>query len=184
MTIAKAPPVEKLCAYLGCQPTEFDEAYRRLRRKLVKFFNWKRCPEASELADETVARVLEAIERERDILDFSNFVLGVARKLFVDWTRGQVKVDALRRGLEIDLDLEWLPPSSSDEAQCLERCLGMLPPDRREFIEACFVDKRRTELRRTLQLSSNAMRMRIFHSKQRLRSCVGACVKARNTGRV
>ncbi len=181
MTIAKAPPIEKLCAYLGCQPADFDEAYRRLRRKVVKFFDWKRCREASELADETLVRVLQAIDREANIRNFNTFVYGIAGHLLVDWIKGQVKSEELRCGLETGFDLDWLPQDSSDEALCLERCLRTLPPENREFIEACFVDKRRAALTRELNLSKNAMRMRIYHSKQRLRACMDVCVKTQKT---
>ena len=79
------------------------------------------------------------------------------------------------------IEPESLSAESSEEAICLERCLAALPPDLREFVETCFVDKRRPDLARELSVTKNTIRMRLYHAKRRLRACMDRCLQTGRT---
>ena len=52
---------ERMLAALHPDSERADEQYVKIRRKLVKLFEWRGCPEADECADETINRVAQKI---------------------------------------------------------------------------------------------------------------------------
>ena len=59
--------------------------------------------------------------------------------------------------------------------RCLERCLNTLSPDGRQLLEAYYLSGR-SELISRLGVTPNAVRLRVFKEKQRLRSCMARCL--------
>ena len=76
-------PHERFESFLARLDTDREAAgqrYEDLRRKLIRFFEWNSCLNADDLADETLDRVQEKLEKA-NILNLSAYVFGVARKI-------------------------------------------------------------------------------------------------------
>src|SRR5215471_5333405 len=82
--IPKAGPAmarfEALLRGLDPDRDQAGEKYERLRRKLVKFFEWNFCFPAEDLADETLERVGQRLG-EIEIYDVAAFAWGVAKNV-------------------------------------------------------------------------------------------------------
>jgi DNA-directed RNA polymerase specialized sigma24 family protein len=152
-------------------PADFDRLYEVLRPKLVRFFDHRGCLDPYDLADETVVRLVAAMAR-REIRDFNGFAFGVARHVYFDWLEQKGKAN-----LQTDTTPAPPPRNTSQRAICLQRCLRLWPAQKRELIEAYFVDGNRIDLAKRSGLGANALRIRIFHLKQKLRTCVDLCVE-------
>ena len=143
------------------------EQYHGLRRQLIFFFARRRCP-AVELADEVLFRVAVKVA-EGDVRNLGAFAHGVARNVYADWQTEQIA----QRTPPVDVPV---PASLSRKASCLGLCMRKLSADKRELIEAYFLDDDRIALARQLRLTPNALRLQVFRIKSRLESCVTECL--------
>jgi hypothetical protein len=48
-------------------PEIAGQKYEQIRRKLVRFFEWRACSGADELADATIDRVIRGLVEEKEI---------------------------------------------------------------------------------------------------------------------
>jgi DNA-directed RNA polymerase specialized sigma24 family protein len=169
-------PDDALLRLLDPDPRRAEERYRQLRLKLVKFFEWRGCPAAEDLTDETIFRVVRrlaqglAVERaEQPAL----FVRGVASNVFSEWARSRSRAPDR-------LDADPPDPRQSEDASataaCRRSCLARLAPETRELLEAYFLDRDRDVLAGRLGLTPNALRIRICRVKADLRSCIEGCL--------
>ena len=154
--------------------------YERLRRKLIKFFEWRGCNFPEDLADETINRLAMNLEAGERIDHFEAYCVGVARHVFLESLRARRQEEALKT----------LPNSaavSSDESdwrwQCLERCVRQLSPDSFQLIvQYCQENegartKARRDLAAQLGLPMNALRIRAHRIRAALESCVQDCMR-------
>jgi DNA-directed RNA polymerase specialized sigma24 family protein len=162
----------KFLAVLGADPVVAEKAYRDLRNRLKRFFEWKGCLSAEDLAQETLTRAFTRIAGGQQIYaekPFSYF-MGIARN---------VLSESWRARKEEGLDLENPFSSESDGRQdfadqriLLERVLRELSVQDREFlIEYTFEDK--VELAQRRGESINALRLRAFRIREAIRKEFG-----------
>jgi len=169
MTISPTPP-NGFLSYLDADPDRAAAQYFRLRRRLLAFFSKRRCWCYDDLADETVARVIQKIAEGQPIEHFTAYVLGVARNVYFEWLKHAARIEPLP-------EIVAGPPTPRDA--CLRKCLGELPADRRELVEAYFLDHHTsTELAGRLQLTLNALRIRVFRAKAHIADCMRDCLEA------
>ena len=72
------------------QPSPLDDdSYRGLRRKLVCFFERRRCSCPEDLADETIRRLFVSISRE-SLENLPAWAYGIAHKVYLEWCRREV----------------------------------------------------------------------------------------------
>jgi DNA-directed RNA polymerase specialized sigma24 family protein len=157
------------------------EKYIEMRRRLVSYFDRKRCLAPDELADETLNRVARRLEEEAAIADAppSRYCYSVAKFVFLE---------SLRRAehLPIPDSLTSPQPDAASEAKerllnCLDRCLKRLAPEERTLIldyyrgdERPKIEQRRA-LSARLGVSANALSIRACRIRHRLETCVNAC---------
>jgi len=162
--------------------------YEQLRRRLVTLFDYRGCPHPEELADETLdraARRLDEMGSEFVGSDPARFVYGVA------WN---VARESYRRRSTVPLPERWEGPSPAEppgaedeelERACLDRCLDRLSPGEQRLVLGYFEGEggariqRRAELALELDVSLNALRLKIHRLTGRLRECVVRCVDQR-----
>src|SRR5689334_7952691 len=75
---------------LACLDSDRDIAadrYLRMRRDLVRFFEWRGCCTPDDYADETINRCARKIEQGEEIRDVATFSIGVARMLLHEMGR-------------------------------------------------------------------------------------------------
>lgn len=154
--------------------------YESLRRKLMKFFEWRGCNFPEDLADETINRVAMNLEAGEKIDHFEAYCAGVARHVFLESLRARRREEGLKS----------LPNSaavSSDESgrrwDCLERCLRQLPSESFQLIVQYYQEnqgariKARRDLAAQLNLPMNALRIRAHRIRAALEGCVQGCMK-------
>jgi RNA polymerase sigma factor (sigma-70 family) len=166
--------------------------YEELRRRLLTVFTYRGCGNAEDLADETmdrVARRLAEMASDDTIPDPGPFIFGVA------WN---VAREAIRQHRTVALPERYDPPdprtfgsSARDEPaeqECLDRCLRCLTAEDREVLLTYYQEqglakiRQRSLIARELNISSNALRLRIHRLTSRLRECVFHCLETERPG--
>src|SRR5262249_12645660 len=89
---------------LACLDSDRDIAayrYLRIRRDLVRLFEWRGCSTPDEYADETINRCARKIQEGEEIRDVATYSIGVARMLLREMCR-----DRYRQARSLDETLE------------------------------------------------------------------------------
>ena len=161
--------------------------YERLRRTLVKFFDWRGHPVPDECADETLDRLARKLT-DTTVGDVDRYAYGIARLVLLE----QQRLPAFD---SIGLDFEYgaaapaaMPGEASADEQmrgCFERCLERLPRQDRELAVGYYEGERgvrianRQRLAAAFQLSDNALRSRVQRLRDQLERCVQTCMSGR-----
>jgi DNA-directed RNA polymerase specialized sigma24 family protein len=184
MTTAEAAAWQKLLEFIAREGGEPNEAYRSMRRRLLKFFAWRGSHNVEELADETLTRVaLKLAQAEVQAPSPVAFVLGVARMIDREWKRregrwvglGDATVDAV--------------PTVSDAGKerllaALELCLQQLSDADRSLLLRYHEPRgeRRAAVRQAiadeLATALNALRVRMHRMRLQIEDCVQRRVAA------
>lgn len=162
--------------------------YNTLWQKLQMFFQCHNCPSPSEHADETLSR----LARRDDLVEIRNlsaFAYGVARKMSLEIyedLKKHVSVDDLPSGGIPDrrnVELETLEKIETERRRkCAQRCLELLTVDERALFvsfQTASPESHREERRRLAELaeiSTGALRVRIFRIRKDLERCARKCL--------
>jgi DNA-directed RNA polymerase specialized sigma24 family protein len=165
--------LDKLLAWLDPDRDAAGEKYEHIRRVLTRFFERRGCERADERVDKTINTVTRRIAEGEQVRspDPGSFFHGVAKNVYLESLR-----ERSAAGLD-GVDPPAARPASRSQA-CLEECLGRLPADSRELLEAYYLDDDREGLARRLGITLNALRLRVFKEKKKLRPCVERCLEA------
>jgi DNA-directed RNA polymerase specialized sigma24 family protein len=157
------------------------QAYEDLRKALHAFFNWRGAWAPDECADETLDRLAAKLEQGAPIADVRRFARGIARMVLLESFR-RPEVRAPRADAS---ELRHLPATVAVDPEplreCLERCLGELPPESRDLILRYYVDQGRSKILNRRRLadelgtSESALRSRAQRVRDRLEGCIRAC---------
>lgn len=173
---------DKLLAHLDVDRERAGENYEIIRRKLVRFFEWRGSVVPEDHADQVINRVAKKIDEGEKIRDFKNYFYGVARMVFLESLKEQDKEAAA---------LEHLPQPQTDvdkgdesepRLECLEMCLRELTAENRELIIQYYRKERgakienRKALAEVLGIQLNALRIRAHRIKSKLEECINDCL--------
>jgi DNA-directed RNA polymerase specialized sigma24 family protein len=162
-------------ASLGPDRDTAADRYLRLRRDLVRLFEWRGCSTPDEYADETINRCARKIAEGQQIRDIASYSIGVARMLAREMAR-----EPARKALPLEerSDLHVPPAESPSELEmreeCLRHCLSQLSPEDRNFILDYYKDDRgkriktRKELTNLLGIPAGTLRMRALRLREKL----------------
>jgi DNA-directed RNA polymerase specialized sigma24 family protein len=179
-----------LLARLGPDAERAGSAYESLRRALVSFFTWRGAATPEECADETLDRLATRLSEGAPVEDVPRFTHGIARLVLLEHWR---RPDARRAPLEeVGPDRPLGASATDDDAlrECLDRCLGGLPPEGRDLILKYYVAEGRPRIdnRRALAhafgISENALRSRAQRLRDGLERCITDCLGGSALGRV
>ena len=172
---------------LNAFSTDRDEAgvqYEIMRRKLVRFFEWRKIEPAGDYADETINRVARRIESGEVIENLNGYFYGVARMVHFEALK-----DPERVVVSIDEEPHIRdkkapePTESEPRVLCFDQCLDSLPPENRSLIVGYYQEERRAkielrqELADSLQIPLNALRIRAHRIRARLEQCITQCME-------
>jgi RNA polymerase sigma factor (sigma-70 family) len=169
--------------------TEAEARYLEILRKLVCFFAGRGCPDAEDLALESILRVAAKCG-EVDTSGHESragYFYGVARNVLNEWWRDALRQSAGREALKQELArLGVSDPLSSSRKEavhrCLERCLGKLGHHARRLILRYYGEEGGAKIETHRRLadesgkSFNALRIEVHRIRAALRQCVVACV--------
>ena len=157
--------LDALLAWLAPGREQAGEQYEAIRRDLLKFFTARRCTAAEEHVDDAIDRVARRIAAGEHIRAEPRWYFrGVAKKIVLESLK--------RRGRMTDL-----PALLSDTSYRHERsrgvaeCLLALPDRSRELLEGYYFDDR-VALAAALGITLNALRLRVFKEKKKLRAAL------------
>ena len=122
---------------LACLDSDRDIAadrYLRMRRDLVRLFEWRGCYTPDDYADETINRCARKIEQGEEIRDLATYSIGVARMLLREMSRDRSRQT---RSLDETPEPRVLPEMQSDvdhRVEALRQSLQELSHDDRFLI--------------------------------------------------
>lgn len=156
------------------------DLFESLRGRLIIFFEVRHCVDPEELADATLERVLEKLCEGATVTDLGRYSFGVARNVFYEYLR---KKKATLRFI----DEQKYESEQSDEDSgvmrerrlaCLEECLSHLKEGDRTMLLDYYKFKgrlkldQRKKMAEELSITRQALALRVFHLKQKLKKCV------------
>jgi RNA polymerase sigma factor (sigma-70 family) len=151
--------------------------YETIRAGLVRVFISRGFNDAEDLADETINRVITRLPDIHETYD------GEPTRYFHGVARNIIRETARRREISAEVSAVWIDPQpTSQELECLEHCLKLLPDDKRELILDYFLyeghDKieHHKEMAAELGISEGALRGRVHHIRVSLINCMRQCV--------
>jgi RNA polymerase sigma factor (sigma-70 family) len=175
---------EALARLLACLDDDVEaagEKYEVIRRKLVKFFDWRGAHFPEECADETINRIIRKLDSGETIRDIPTYCAGIARLVFLETLK---KADRHQVSLDEWGSIAAPAPQPEENAQqtCFERCLNELPIESRRLILQYYQDERRRKidnrqaLADSLGVPLNALRSRVQRIRDKLEQCVTSCL--------
>lgn len=179
------PPdaVTDLWSMFGNDPESAGERFEVLRKKLVFYFEYRRCDDPEELAQETLERLRQ--KKDDVVNDLTRFCYGVARNVLHEYRR---KKQAERKYIS-EQEYHSHAAASDEEAtvgkerrlQCLEKCTAGLSMDERALLTVYFSGRgrsrqeRRRRMAEQLSIPLETLRLRVFNLKRRVRKCIEKC---------
>jgi DNA-directed RNA polymerase specialized sigma24 family protein len=163
--------LDTLLAWLDADRDAAGQKYEEIRHTLTRYFEWRHCIPADEYVDETITRVARRLAAGEQVRtrDPRSFFYGFAKHVYQESLKAQHPVDL---SSVAPVRVEQL---ASVQLRCLEECLGRLAPQSRDLLEAYYLEGRHG-LARNLGITPNALRLRVFKDKRKLRACVERCV--------
>jgi len=174
--------LEKLLCHFSSNPEEAGKQYELMRLKLMRYYEWRACPGAEDLADEAINRVARRLDEGQQISNLPAYFSTVARLIFME---------SLRQRERTSVSLDEVPdvpadPTDEDEKDmrldCLDQCLESLTRESRTLILKYYRDDRRAKIDQRRKLADemaipmNALRIRAHRVRLTLEQCVRDCV--------
>ncbi|MBA2734145.1 MAG: hypothetical protein H0U54_14855 [Acidobacteria bacterium] len=178
--------LRRFLSLLDEDPARAGEQYEILRRKLVRFFEWRGSATPEELTDETLNRLARKIDEGEAIRNLSDYVGGMARFVWLEALKEQERA----RGAfeELRAESQYSSPVDSSRVECFESCLeGLLSESRTLILDYYRAErsdkiKLRRQLAEKLGVPLNALRIRAHRIRLQLEKCVGDCLEKSEEG--
>jgi hypothetical protein len=176
--------LDRLLAALDPDRTAAGLHYEELRLRLIRFFEWEKCELPDRDADETLNRVARRLSEGVDVKSIAAFALGVAR--FVLRER-QAQTQRFERALQ-EIAATAAPQRSEIDAGlllCFRSCFMRLPEATRTLLRRYYGDgdpdsdriSNRAALAREFGVEPNALRNRVFRTREKLMLCIRNCAR-------
>ncbi len=169
---------EQLLSWLDTDRDRAGVRYEEIRFQLIKIFVSHDCPDAEEMADDTINRVAGRI---KDIAGTyignpAPYFYGVARMVYLEYLRRKPALPTNSISQETEDD--------ERKYECLRQCIKGLTQKNRDIILAYYGEEkinanRRKELAEQFELEPNALWVRAHRIRERLKDCVSKCLKNR-----
>jgi RNA polymerase sigma factor (sigma-70 family) len=174
-----------LLMWLGANREDGGKRYEEIRQRLIKFYTYRGCPEADELADETINRVAPRVHELAKTYtgDPALYFYGVAHNIHLEYlrmcrTRPQPPPPKMQADDSDILDAEY---------ECLDQCVQQLSPESREIILQYYQEEKRSKIDRRraladrLGIAINALRIRAYRIRASLQACMQHCLKEKGS---
>jgi hypothetical protein len=168
---------DRLLAWFHSDRSLAGEKYEVIRRGLTQFFGRRGCLEPTELADETIDRVIKKLPEIYDQYagEQAKYFYGVAHRVYQEYLkRPQIIPSATEPNDSI---------IEERKDQCRQQCLAKLSTEDRLLITEYYLkeSQEKIEHRRKLAiqygLTSNALAVRAFRIRSALNGCLGECLQ-------
>ncbi|MEK6320092.1 MAG: hypothetical protein AABN33_00270 [Acidobacteriota bacterium] len=168
---------DKFLTWLDPNREQAGTKYEDIRRKLIKIFVCRGCPNCEDLADETINRVIRRMQELADSYtgDPAAYFYGVARIVHLEHVK--------KNPVPLPLPPPDPPEQKEQEYECLDRCMRVLTPKNRELMLEYYKEEKhakivhRKELAARLGVAVNALRIRAYRIRAGLQGCVENCLQ-------
>jgi hypothetical protein len=171
----------KLLAWLDPDEEQAARKYNNIQQRLIKIFSANGCGDPEQLSIDTIDLVLSRIDWliENYVGDPIYYFCGVARNKVKEEYRLRKET---RTGRLVPPD-----PDEKDEEEerlhdCLERCLKKLGQQQQMLVD--YYQERgnekivnRRKLADELGITLRALRLRVFHRRAELKTCIEICLQ-------
>ena len=177
-----------LLARLDPDPDQAAEQYEALRVRLIQLFEWRRCTQAEDLADQVLNRLAKRLEQGADVPPekVRAYSFGIAYRLFLEeLRRDKARHAAVREQQPLMADPEPTATLLRERRQCLEQCLRSLPEGRRDMVYRYYGAERkarreeRRQLAEELGITDNNLWVRVHRCRRQIEECVNECLERR-----
>ncbi len=165
----------RLLAWLNPDLETAGRTYALIQLRLVRFFATRGHVDAENLADRCIDITIRKLDGLSEYVgDRTLYFLGVARYVL------------LEKGREASRPIpvpEPPPIPDSDREECLERCLTELSEDDRVLVidyeegEKSLRIRKRRQLAKDLDITMNALRIKIHRLHRELEECILRCLE-------
>jgi hypothetical protein len=174
--------LDQLLRWLDPDRDQAGERYEKIRRRLIGIFSSRGCYNADDLADRSINVVLSKIEwlLPNYVGDPAIYFYAVAKKIYLE--------DLKKKPAPKVPPPDPTPPEVEQLNDCLDDCLNELPPGERDLIlkyhqfEKQAKIQNRKRLADELQLSRNALRIKVCHIHFRLKQCIELRLQEKSHG--
>ena len=180
---------DKFLALLDADRETAGVKYESLRVRLIRFFEWRNCETAQELADTVFDRILRKIAEGEKIQNINAYSATVAQFVFKENLRNLARQN---EPLEENPNVRnFAEKSGTEEVEtedlrfdCLEKCLSAMDSETRKLLIAYHDTDERTmiatrrRIAESLEISLNTLRIRVCRLKNKLENCVRDCVNS------
>jgi DNA-directed RNA polymerase specialized sigma24 family protein len=191
---------DRMLAELHSDSERAGEQYEKIRRKLVKLFEWRGCAHAEECADETFNRVAQKVCEGTSIWAddpysyFHGVALNVLREYWKSAEQTEKTLEEMAQIQGLSADPEDLLSRETEQRvkerllECLNQCLQKLPPNNLHLItryhlgEEALDKSRRKVLAQSLGIPLNALRIRAYRIRVAVEECVRNCIEREPAG--
>jgi DNA-directed RNA polymerase specialized sigma24 family protein len=167
--------------------------YESLRRRLIKFFEWRNCEMPEELTDIVFDRITRKITEGEEIQNIQAYSATIAQFVFKEYLRGNERQNQLIEGSPQIQNLKQKEVDEVDETQlhrekCLEKCLAEFSHENRRLIMAYYdtdeatMIATRKRLAEQMNISLNILRIRVCRLKAKLEDCTLNCCEIGESG--
>lgn len=171
----------------GDDPQSAGEHFEVLRRKLVFYFEYRRCDDPEELAHETLDRLRRKHGGQVEVKDLMRYSYGVAKKVLLEYLRRKKNEKRYMSEQEYrshaSLNSEETAAGQERRLRCLERCVADLSAQERVLVTDYFNGRglsrqeRRRHMAEQRNISRETLTLRVFNLKRRLRKCIENCLQ-------
>lgn len=175
---------DRFLELLGPDRDLAGERYERMRAKLIRFFEWRGCPDPEAGADETMSRIMKKLEAGEEIRDVHTYCYGIARLVSLELYKRQHRERNAIREIGNGAIAAEEDDAPDGRIPCLRQCIRQLAPEQRSLILGYYRDggghiARRQQLADALGIPLNALRIRAFRIRESLESCMRRCAACR-----
>jgi DNA-directed RNA polymerase specialized sigma24 family protein len=177
---------DNLLDWLASDRDEAGQKYEQIRAGLIKFFRFRGCSGAADLADETINRVAQKIETltlDENVKALTIFY-GFASNIYMEYVT-QSKMRELPYESNTLRQNERFADIESDEDNlhaCLENCLKKLAAEESELVIRYYSEEKqarislREDLARRMKMSMGALHTKVYRIRNTLKPCLQDCL--------
>jgi len=158
---------EKLLSLLDADPAVAVDKIEDLLDRARAFARGRRSRDAEDIAQESILRLAQAVNRGADIESLDKFFAGVVKNVWLEGLRNSVPFSE-------PSDIPGRPPGiEPTDLITFDRCLDNLKPEDRELIETYNNAVDKEELAGQLGIAYSTLRVRLHRVAKQLRRCYG-----------
>ncbi len=173
---------DKLLLLLDANRETAGAKYESLRLRLVKYFEWRNCETAEDLADTVFDRVIKKLSEGEEIQNVNAYSTTVAQFVFLEFSRSRAH---FAENIEDNPNIAAQEIETDEQGEnrlvCLDKCLAEFSDENRKLIIAYYDTDERTmiaarkRLCDSMNISLNTLRIRVCRLKSKLEICTFDC---------